>query len=52
MHSHLVCQACGKVIDVMDDNIKDFIGAVSDETKFKIEMYEVSLLGLCSHCQN
>ena len=51
MHSHLVCQDCGKVIDIMDDNIKDFISNVSHKTEFKIDKYEVSLLGLCSHCQ-
>lgn len=51
MHSHFVCSHCGKVIDIMDENIREFINELSEKTDSLIERYEVSLLGMCSHCQ-
>lgn len=51
MHSHFVCRHCGKVIDIMEESMDSFINELSKKTDAKIERYEVSLLGICSHCQ-
>ncbi|MBQ8293329.1 MAG: transcriptional repressor [Bacilli bacterium] len=50
-HSHFVCKECGKVIDIMEDSLSDFIKELSNKTNANIERYEVSLFGTCSHCQ-
>lgn len=51
LHSHFICKNCGKVIDIMDENIRELINDFATKTDSLIEKYELSLQGICSHCQ-
>ncbi len=50
-HSHIICEKCGEVSDIMGDNIQEFIDQLESKTDSRITKYEISLRGICSDCQ-
>lgn len=51
-HSHFVCNCCGKVIDVEDENMNfDFTSRLS-EKGFAVESRYVIYYGICPECRN
>ncbi len=50
-HSHFICDNCNRVIDIMDENIQDFMSELAKKTDSQINKYEISLRGICSQCQ-
>jgi len=49
-HSHLVCENCGYVEDLMLD-LSDISTLASQETDFKIDKADLVFSGLCKNCQ-
>ncbi len=50
-HDHAVCNACGKLIDLDLPIPNDLLRKGERLSKFKVEMIEVVLRGLCPQCK-
>ena len=49
-HQHLVCEACGHVLEVPDSTFADLEGELRREYGFAIRPSHFAVLGRCSHC--
>jgi len=49
-HAHLVCNDCGKIIDLADDVFDQLSTTVHMAYRFVVEPHHAALLGLCSDC--
>jgi Fur family ferric uptake transcriptional regulator len=49
-HHHLVCNNCGKVIEVEADLLDDLEHLIENKHSFKIMDHSVKFYGLCSEC--
>ncbi len=50
-HHHLVCSACGTVVDFTTCDIKELEQRLSQETGFKIDDHILEFTGHCQKCQ-
>jgi Fur family ferric uptake transcriptional regulator len=50
-HHHLVCNNCGKVIEVEDDLLEDLEVQIEKVYKFKILDHSVKFFGVCDCCE-
>jgi Fur family ferric uptake transcriptional regulator len=50
-HHHLVCQKCGKIIDLPESALAPLEGALSDMYQFKADLKHMAVFGLCAKCQ-
>lgn len=46
-----VCRACGKVEEMHDKKLRDYVQRVSRKLKFLVEREMLEVLGLCQQCQ-
>lgn len=51
-HHHLVCNNCGKVIEVEDDLLEDLEVEIETKYGFKILDHAVKFFGLCTDCKD
>ena len=49
-HHHLVCQQCGKVIELKYDLLEDIERKIFLDHGFKVVDHEVKFIGICSDC--
>jgi Fe2+ or Zn2+ uptake regulation protein len=49
-HHHVVCSACGAVLHVHDEVLRDSLARVEAETGFTLGGAELTFLGTCSAC--
>ena len=49
-HHHLICEKCGKVIDMQDDLLDLLEKQVSAKYGFLVKNHKVKLYGICSEC--
>ena len=49
-HAHFVCEKCGRVIDLMDDDINEIKMASKLSSGAKIRKIKVVLNGICENC--
>jgi Fur family transcriptional regulator, ferric uptake regulator len=49
-HVHLVCHACGRVVDVPDRLIDDLVQRLVDERGFNVDRSHFTVFGRCSSC--
>jgi Fe2+ or Zn2+ uptake regulation protein len=50
-HSHLVCLACGQVIEVETAVLTEMTSALGELYGFEIASAQVELTGYCAHCR-
>jgi Fur family ferric uptake transcriptional regulator len=50
-HDHLICIACGKIVEFEDGRIEQLQDEVAGEHGFRIERHRLELYGLCQACQ-
>jgi len=51
-HIHLICQACGHVVDEdIDDSLIRDTETIAHKSAFALENRQVNLYGICSACQ-
>jgi Fur family ferric uptake transcriptional regulator len=50
-HHHLICQKCGRVYTINDDEVGQFFRVVEQSNQFKIRTTHLILFGRCSDCQ-
>lgn len=51
LHHHLVCQNCGKIITVGQEQVEGFFLKIETENNFKILTNHLILFGICGECQ-
>jgi len=51
-HHHLICNECGKVIEVEDDLLDSLEDGIQSKYKFKIKNHSVKFYGICDECLN
>jgi Fur family transcriptional regulator, ferric uptake regulator len=51
-HHHLICDACGSVVDVQEDFLEEFKKHKFTKNKFSLRNYSLKLYGLCEKCMN
>lgn len=51
-HHHLICNECGKVIEVEDDLLDSLEDDIQSKYKFKIKNHSVKFYGICDECLN
>lgn len=50
-HPHIICQTCGRIVDVMATSLPDLKPAIQAETGFKITKTQTMIYGICPDCQ-
>lgn len=51
-HDHLICTACGKIVEFVDDEIEKRQDRIAKKNKFKITSHSMQLYGTCTDCQD
>jgi Fur family ferric uptake transcriptional regulator len=49
-HEHLVCGACGKMIEFTHDGIVAAVKAVAAQHQFRVDGYDLVVKGTCGEC--
>jgi len=49
-HHHLVCQECGKIIDLDESVLSSLKGALLREYKFSADLRHLAIFGRCTNC--
>jgi Fur family ferric uptake transcriptional regulator len=49
-HHHLVCQKCGRLIDLPESALAPLEATLSDMYQFKADLKHMAVFGLCSKC--
>ena len=50
-HQHLLCDRCGKVIEVPDDTFAPLAAQLAADYGFQIHPRHFAIMGLCRRCQ-
>ena len=50
-HTHLVCNSCGKIIDIFDNDYEKFIKKIADNNSVIIKKSLLVLEGICNNCK-
>lgn len=51
-HHHLVCNKCGKIIDLPESPLSPLIEMLEHEYKFKADLKHLAVFGTCSDCMD
>lgn len=51
IHHHLVCQKCGRVIELSHETVAPFFQSIAVDLDFKIRTNHLVLYGVCQECQ-
>jgi len=51
LHINMICQHCGKIIDVEDQSLEESITNIAKKRGFKITGQRVDVYGVCKLCQ-
>ena len=50
-HHHLVCQDCGKVIDIDESSLSALRDVLLHDYNFRAELRHVAIFGFCENCR-
>ncbi|GAX87134.1 Fur family transcriptional regulator, ferric uptake regulator [Lebetimonas natsushimae] len=50
-HDHLICTACGKIVEFHNNEIEKLQEKIAKENSFKLTNHIMQLYGLCEECQ-
>ncbi len=50
-HHHLVCDACGAIVDVEECGLGDMAERIAAQTGFRVRGHYLEFYGLCQRCQ-
>ena len=51
-HNHLICNSCGRIIDLYDNDYNDMLKKIEESNSIKITKSLLILEGICSKCKN
>ncbi len=49
-HDHMICNQCGKIIEIKDDKIEKFVTNYCKEISFIPEYRSLHIYGICKNC--
>ena len=49
-HDHLICTACGEIVEFADDRIEELQALVARRHGFEVERHKLELYGRCGRC--
>ena len=49
-HIHFICKKCNKIIDIFDNDYRNFIKDIEKKESLSIEKTNIILEGLCDNC--
>jgi Fur family ferric uptake transcriptional regulator len=49
-HMHLVCQCCGKIIELENQLVRKLVGIIMREQSFKVKEVDLAIRGYCARC--
>lgn len=50
-HDHLICEACGKVLEFCDPRIQSIRKTVSEVMGFEVDRHALHIFGRCAECR-
>jgi Fur family ferric uptake transcriptional regulator len=50
-HDHIVCTKCGKIIEVVSEELEKLQNQIAKKNKFKILDHKLIIYGLCEKCK-
>lgn len=50
-HHHIVCESCGKVVEIENDTLEDVLGLIAKRHHFTLSKHIVELTGICTLCR-
>jgi len=50
-HHHLICEKCGKIIDIENSILDPLWGDVQQRYNFKVNMKHLAIFGKCENCK-
>lgn len=50
-HCHIVCNSCGKIVDLFDNNYEKMIKTLEEDNSITITKSLLVLEGICSNCK-
>jgi len=50
-HHHIICENCGKVVEIENDTLEDVLNLVASRYDFALQKHVVELSGLCANCR-
>lgn len=50
-HDHLICTACGKIIEFHYSTIENDKQRIAEQHQFRINSHKLEIYGLCNQCQ-
>jgi len=50
-HDHLICSTCGKILEIKDEGIEQFLTAACDAIGFVPEYRSLHIYGQCRGCK-
>ena len=50
-HDHLICSACGEIIEFFDETIEERQEEIAKKFNFKMTDHTMKIIGLCKKCQ-
>ncbi len=51
LHHHLVCQECGRIITIGQEDVRTFFKVIEQINDFEVFTNHLILFGLCSECR-
>ena len=52
MHHHLICQECGAVLTINDEEVRDFFNSIQQKNNFRVVTNHLILFGICESCRS
>lgn len=50
-HYHVICESCGRIVDLYYPQINQFENYAEEKTGFQIRSHAVEIYGICPQCQ-
>jgi Fur family ferric uptake transcriptional regulator len=50
-HDHLICNACGEIVEFADEQIEELQALVARRHGFEVESHKLELYGKCARCR-
>lgn len=50
-HDHLICESCGKTVEIVDEEIERLQKKLAEKHRFVIARHVMNIYGLCEHCR-
>jgi Fur family ferric uptake transcriptional regulator len=50
-HDHLICERCGKTVEILDESIEKLQEKLAEEHKFVVTRHVMNIFGICKKCR-